>query len=246
MSDNRNNMKEQVLEKIYDIFERWAASQPAACAKGCSVCCSQNVTITALEGERILRHVQAKGREKWLADKLVRGDHRPHRPAMTTNGFAGACLNEQHVTPEEATPFAACPFLEDRLCAIYPVRPFGCRCFLSSATCTPSQPAVVANSYFAAATVVQQLIEHLGQGEYWGNMLDVLPALLDGAAYQSIARCLDTPAYSTQARLHTLTALPLPGLLLTEEDRNAVTPLLGDIFQATIEGKTIEDFLNGR
>ncbi len=33
-------------------------------------------------------------------------------------------------------------------------------------------------SYLGSVTAVSQIIEHLGQKEYWGNMLDVLPALM--------------------------------------------------------------------
>ena len=167
-------MKRQILFTIYDIFDRWNSDLDKACHRGCSGCCTQNVTITAVEGEAILRFILAEDMSLWLAEKLASSrTHQP--PKMTTNDFAFACLNGKDAEPEGQHNLSVCPFLEDNLCKIYPVRPFGCRLFISQKTCSASQPALVDDSYFEAATAVSQLIEHLGQKEYWGNMLDVLP-----------------------------------------------------------------------
>ena len=100
-------------------------------------------------------------------------------------------------------------------------------------------------SYLGAVTAVCQVIEHLGQKEYWGNMLDVLPALMDISENQSIAVHLNT-IYCSQARLRTLTAQPLPGFLLDEKEAELAAPLLNEIFATQIEGKSVEDILNGR
>ena len=48
-------MKQQILFTIYDIFDQWNSDLDKACQRGCSGCCTQNVTITAVEGEAILR-----------------------------------------------------------------------------------------------------------------------------------------------------------------------------------------------
>jgi hypothetical protein len=49
-----------------------------------------------------------------------------------------------------------------------------------------------------------------------------------------------------QARMQTLTAKPLPGFLFTEDEENKISPLLHTIFNTKIDGKRIEDILNGR
>ncbi len=237
-------MKRQILFTIYDIFDRWNSDLDKACHRGCSGCCSQNVTITAVEGEAILRYVVAENMSIWLAEKLSSPrNHQP--PKMTTNDFAEACLSGRDTDPGDRQNLAICPFLESNLCAIYPVRPFGCRLFISERTCSAIHPALVPDAYFEAATAVTQLIEHLGQKEYWGNMLDVLPALLDISEFAEIAEHVN-PIMIMQARMQTLTAKPLPGFLISEEHAEQVSPLLQEIFSAEVQGKKVEDILNGK
>jgi len=237
-------MKEQILKKIYTLFSRWNSTGKIACRRRCAVCCTRNVTITALEGEIILRYVIHNNIEHWFAEKL-RQDLTHHRPPMTTNDFARACLQQRDVGISEESSPDPCPFLENNLCRIYPARPFGCRMMISETTCTAQKPAILSDHYLSASTAVAQIIEHLGQKEYWGNMLDVLPALCDISEYSSVARHLTTTAMM-QGRLRTLTAKPLPGFLFTEEEEETVAPLLKTIFNTEIKGKRIEDILNGR
>lgn len=237
-------MKHQILHTIYDIFEAWSGDLDIACRRRCSGCCTQNVTITALEGEDILRHVLDEGMAGEFASRMTgKKSHQP--PPMTTNDFAVACLAGNDVDPGDQPNLAVCPFLEADLCTIYPARPFGCRLFVSTKTCSASQPALVPDYYFEAATAVSQVIEHLGQKEYWGNMLDVLPALLDISEFKEIADHLNT-TFIIQARLATLTAKPLPGFLFSEENGPQVIPLMEQIFNATVDGRRIEDMLNGK
>ncbi len=237
-------MKAKILHTIYRIFADWSSDLNTVCSRGCSPCCTQNVTITAIEGVEILRFVVAESLAPWLAARLKQS--RTHQPAkMTTNDFARACLEGQDADPASVSNPSPCPFLENALCRIYPVRPFGCRVFVSTQHCSAVQPALVPDHYFEAATAVTQLVEHLGQREYWGNLLDVLPALLDIGEFREIADHLDQ-SLIVKARLRTLTAGPLPGFLLSEESRGHVSPLLHTIFAAPIDGKSLEDILNGQ
>lgn len=237
-------IKAEILQKIYEVFAEWSHSLPTVCKEGCSTCCTQNVNIIALEGEAILRFVITENLAHWLSEKLAQQS--THQSAeMTTNDFAEACLEGREIKPVEIHDTPPCPFLEENSCRIYPVRPFGCRLFASTAKCSFSQPAVIPNYYFEAATAVTQLIEHLGQREYWGNMLDVLPALLDINEFQKIGSRLEK-ALIVKARLRTITAKPLPGFLLTEEDGSKVTALLHKIFSSKVSGKRLEDVLNGQ
>lgn len=238
-------MKEAIYQTIIDRFEQWAGNYNRACARGCSPCCTQNVTITALEGGRILSYIRDKGQEAWLAEKL--GQPLSHsRPHMTTNEFAHACLNGLEADPEEKDTLSACPFLEEDICRIYPARPFSCRCFISTVRCSVMQPAQIPEHYLSASTAMMQLMEHLGQKEYWGNMVDVLLALCDISTNTKIAEHLDDSSRIMQARLQTHSARPLPGFLFTREDEMKIRPLLEAIFTTEIDGKTVEDILNGK
>lgn len=99
-------------------------------------------------------------------------------------------------------------------------------------------------SYTAATTAVSQVIEHLGQKEYWGHLFDVLTVMTEKPPYQYAAKQL-SPAAPMDCRLRTLTAQPLPGFLLTEVDLELAEPLLHSIFVTRIGKRTIEEILNG-
>lgn len=241
------NIKEQILTHIYAAFALWAAGEKQACIRGCAACCSQNVTITALEGERILRFVLAENLVPWFTTCLQPTGNSPTRPSQTTNAYARAIMTGQETDPADAPPSQTpCPFLVDQACRLYPVRPFACRSFVSQSPCSANSPALIAESYAAAAIVTSQIIEHLGQRQLWGNMLDVLTALLCFPAYATIAAQLENPQLISQARLVTLKAEPLPGFLLKPEEHEQFAPLLQAIFDHQIADKTVEDILNGR
>ncbi|WP_457578053.1 YkgJ family cysteine cluster protein [Desulfomarina sp.] len=237
-------MKEQILKTIYDIFAVWSRDFDIACCPGCSACCTRNVTMTAVEGELILRYIREKKLEHQFAERL-QSARPPKRPKMTTNDFARACLQKKTYDFAEPSPEEKCPFLEDNLCIIYQVRPFACRMMISRHRCGEGHAALLSDDYLAAATAVMQIIEHLGQKEYWGNMLDILPALCDISEHHAIASCLDK-VMMMEARMGTLTAKPLPGFLFTEKEEHTVAPLLQTIFNTEISARRIEDILNGR
>ncbi len=237
-------MKEKILKTVYTVFTAWSKDLDIACHRGCSVCCTRNVTMTAVEGELILRYIRNKKLEHEFAERLQSARPRK-RPKMTTNDFARACLQGKTYDFEEPSPDKKCPFLEENLCMIYPVRPFACRMMISKHQCAEGQAASLSDNYLAAATAVMQIIEHLGQKEYWGNMLDILPALCDITEHHTIASRLNKVVI-LQARMRTLTAKPLPGFLFTEEEEQTVVPLLQTIFNTEITGRRIEDILNGR
>ena len=165
---------------------------------------------------------------------------------MTTNDFAAACLEGRDVLNPIPCIVRLSAHFSKRTCAA------SIRCAPSAADSSSPNKRVPpcsllwsADFYLEAATAVTQIIEHLGQKEYWGNMLDVLPALLDISEFKEIAEHLSTTQI-IQARMRTLTAKPLPGFLISEEHMDAVSPLLQRIFDAEVEGKRVEDILNGK
>lgn len=225
------NQKTAAVEVIYDLFSDWSLDQPWACRKGCATCCTQNVNITTLEAQQILAFIRENNQESWLSAKLD-GKLAQHRPQYTTNTLARACLARKSLPEEKVSAPVPCPFLQDNCCTIYPARPFACRSFLSLKRCTPAQPALVDGVHLAAATAINQLLEHLDQKNAWGNMLDVLPLLLQ-----------ESPQESSR---HTLRSQPLPGLMLGADEYDQVAPLLERILATPVGNRTIEAILNGQ
>jgi Fe-S-cluster containining protein len=237
-------LKEDILQSIYEIFGDWSADLPFACEKHCSACCTQNVTATAVEGEVIHRLIHGSKRESWFAERLL-GKGETRRPEMTTNDFAAACLQGEDVQPEQYGNPKPCPFLENNGCMIYEARPFACRCFASEQRCFSGSSALLPEYYLSACTAVTQIIEHLGQREYWGNMLDVLAALSDLPENRQYAPLLP-PNFADQARANIVKAKPLPGFLLLEEEMVKIAPLLEAIFTRKIGERTVESILNNQ
>jgi Fe-S-cluster containining protein len=236
-------MKEEVLLGIYDAFEKWG-DEDLACKKGCSSCCTQNVLITAVEGELIHRFIREQGKQKWFAAKFQE-KAQTRRPEITTNGFAASCLDGKDIAPDSYGSREACPFLEQKCCTIYEVRPFSCRCFVSTVVCGPDVPALIGETYLSASTAVMQIIEHLGQGEFLGNMLDVLLALCDLPENRKYFELLPA-SMPDQGLANVVKALPLPGFLLLEEEMEKITPLLQAVFTYRVRDKSIEDILNNK
>lgn len=241
-------LREKLLLTIYRHFENWIAASDLdfACQKGCATCCTQNVNVTAVEADIIHQFIREKGREAWFAEKLEL--EKTKIPALeTTNEFAAKCLAGEEGSGQASVPGAeVCPFLEETCCQIYEVRPFACRSFASVKTCEINEPAQLPQYYITATSAAQQLIEHIGQGEYWGNMHDVLLALCDLKENESCAELLIMPSVADQARARLRKARPLPGFLIGADDYDKVSPFIEAVFAETIGEKTVEDILNGR
>ena len=237
-------LKEEVLLAVYEEFAAWAQGMDFVCDKGCAACCTQNVTMTAVEGDLIHGHIWEQGQQAWFAERLQEKGQ-TGRPQRTTNQFAAACLAAEDSDPGTCGNLGPCPFLEQDVCTIYPVRPFACRSFASQHPCGAGQPAQAPEAYLSAVTAVMQVIEHLGQGEYWGNMLDVLAALSTLPENREYRNLLPA-AFAELAQANLVAAQPLPGFLISPEEWEQVEPLLRAIFDRQVEGRRIEDILNGQ
>lgn len=236
-------MKKKILQIIYSIFETWALQFPQRCTVGCATCCTQNVTVIALEGENILQHCIDNNLRTWLLDRLgtigtING------PSQTTNEYILASLQNRETGQADSKKLGVCPFLEDNRCGIYPVRPFSCRCFISESVCQPGTPASISDVYLYGSMVTMQIIEHLGQFERWGHLSDILLHLLQSRKYGALGYPNGLPSTSPVQSLRM--AQPLPGYIVPEENLHDVNILLGKIFSAKIGEKTVEQILNGQ
>ena len=202
-----------------------------ACDKGCASCCTCNVTGTTLEGALIYDHLApGKGMEA-LAAQVAAAPVRRYQPAITINQMVELCLNDLDLPEETNDPEAGpCLWLEDNLCPIYAIRPFGCRAMCSLENCKTSGEAQMPPLVLSANNVMMQYIEALDRPGASGNMADVLQFLTQKENYHAYVN--GTP-------------LKFPGslkpnlafqvLMVPPEHRRQIEPLVQNLQQAAKE-----------
>ncbi|WDP85384.1 MAG: hypothetical protein HUN05_09785 [Desulfobacter sp.] len=177
--DAKNLIK--ILDRMYKIFERAMAGFSLDCRKGCSDCCTCNVTATRLETAYFFSRLTRDEAETVRA-RLGKGlPSKRYRPRLTTNGFASACVLGKEVEKEQNDPdWGRCPLIEDRQCTVYDARPFGCRSMVSEIACTKNGYASMPPLALTISNIFLQYIEHLDASWFSGNFFDMLEFYLDG------------------------------------------------------------------
>ena len=166
------------LDQIYAVYDRFCATLSLACKKYCAHCCTSNVTLTTLEGYKIVNHLRATGRLD-IVDGLKHlvGTTR-YQPRVTINRLAELCAAEAKVPVEEiAAEWEECSLLVEEIRSIYDLRPFGCRCLVSRQNCAETGYADIDDFTLSVNTVFLQTIEHLDGDGCSGNLIDVLQAM---------------------------------------------------------------------
>lgn len=237
-------MKKDVLQVIYKEFDRWSQQFAFVCSKGCASCCTRNVTATSLEAAVVLDGMMASDKTEWFGHQLA-GVNEIVSPVYSINTFAKTCMEGEDVDPAVCGNEAPCPFLQDGACGIYEVRPFGCRCFSSAERCSEVSTAQMEPLYLSASCVIQQLVEHLEQGWYWGNFLEVLLALGNVREYSFLQQHVSADVIA-RAENNVKKAIPLPGFLYGEEEASEIEELLNSIFETRLGRRSVEDILNGK
>jgi hypothetical protein len=213
------------LKGIYAIYDEFTAGTPRACRKHCASCCTCNVTGTTLEAWLIHDHLRRSG----AADlpgfyaKLSRlAPPRRFRPRVTINGMAALCMQGRDLPEELNDPGAGgCPLIEDDVCPIYEVRPFGCRAMLSTAICSPGAEACMPSLVLTVNNIVMQWIEALDQSGASGNLTDLLLFFSDPVRSRAYENRQAHPWPRTL-----LPNQPMPVLMIPPEHRSTVQPLL--------------------
>ncbi|MFP3982720.1 MAG: hypothetical protein ACLFV2_03405 [Desulfurivibrionaceae bacterium] len=241
----RQKIKRQALLKIFEVYQGWADNKEFACAKGCSACCTRNVMMTALEGELFLEQMREKGLQQRLTERSI--GESGAVCVQTMNEWAEQCISGKYESKESIQEnLESCRFLaEDQLCLIYEARPFACRCFASLSPCRHMGAASQPGWLTAVNTSVMQIVEHLGQGEIYGALDNIIPALCSRGENNDLAgfppKQQDGGSKPTDGlRL----AKPLPGLVIEQEDRETVSLFLDSLFAARVEGRSLKDILN--
>ena len=218
-----------VLAHIYNLYDDVSSQFSFACVRGCCACCTQNVTITSLEGYRIVRHLAAMNQSDLFERLQPTTSQERFQPALTTNQIAALCIQHKD-PPEERMDWlqAPCPFLSDNECLIYLERPFGCRCFSSTEKCDLTGHAEVDPFLFTVNMMFMQFIEDIDHDGQFGNMTDVLLSLKSEGHRKS---------YEIHPNLHRAPGLcvnhRIPGLLIPPEHQEKIQPLLNQLRAVT-------------
>lgn len=229
-----DQLQSALLLALYEHYERWAARLPLACRRGCATCCTRMVTATSLEARLVAGFLERSGRGHEIGATLAAVPV-ARRHAHTTNGFARLCLAGSEAvegSEGESWHLEPCPFLQEKACSIYPVRPFGCRAFGSLEPCGAGSSAVVPPLLLTVNTVCLQLVEHLDRcGGRWGNFLEILRFV---AGVEEAPKAADL-----------LAALPLPGFLVEPGEGEDVRDFLDRLWQVPIRGVPFGDLFSG-
>ena len=172
------NAKLTILERMVEIYDRFVGEFDLACEKYCAHCCTANVTMTTLEGYRILNHLEKTGETHYL-ETIGRQAH-PDRflPRISINRMADICARDGDPPDEHLNPDAGpCPVLTDASCPLYPVRPFGCRCMVSAGNCGRTGFADMDPFILTVNDVFLQHLEHIDAQGFTGNFVDVMQFL---------------------------------------------------------------------
>jgi len=226
-------LREALLQGIYDAHAAWQQNSRWACCAGCSACCTQSVTVTGLEAGLILRYLDAPGGISAKAiESFSRESAQIQASEQTTNHRARLCLNGIEPPEPEETPwdFTPCPFLQDDHCSIYPVRPMMCRAFVSAGDCREHGSAEIPQHVLTGNTVFLQIVEHVAQGEVWGNLLDILHAKI-------------CEAHEGPQRGRLAISEAIPGLLVPEEEYALLEGLFASLRRIQVRDKSLMQWL---
>jgi len=222
--------KLKILDRIYAIYDKFAASLEPACKQYCDHCCTSGVILSTLEGYKIIERLSADPQTDTIQRIRYASEINRLRPRITTNRLAQLCADGAD-PPQEADnmDLPACPLLRDHQCPIYELRPYGCRCLVSRHNCGDQGYAEIDDFVLSVNTVFLQTIEHVDAGGCSGNLVDVVQALSienNRKAYcRSALHCSANKLIPNQ---------PLEVLMIPPEHRREMEPILQELRQITV------------
>ncbi len=170
-----NGRKQAILKEIYRIHEDTISDLDLACKIKCAECCTQNVTLTTLEGMVIDFSLTDETRDDFYRNLAIKADNRRFQPTITVNGMADLCAKGETLPEENLDPdWGKCPLLIDNQCSIYESRPFECRSFVSTLNCIENGFAEMSPLTININNLFRQYIEHIDADAASGNLTDVL------------------------------------------------------------------------
>jgi len=219
--------KLKILDQIYSIYEKFTASLDLACKKYCDLCCTAGVTLTTLEGYKIMHRLTAYPDTDIIPKIHSAAEIKRFRPQITTNRLAQLCAADIEPPAEiYSDNRQKCPLLQDHVCPIYELRPFGCRCLVSRRNCGEKGYAEIDDFVLSVSTVFLQTIEHVDAEGCSGSLVDVLQTM-------SIAQNREVYRHG---KLHCtgnglIQNQPLEVLMIPPEHRERIEPIMEELRQ---------------
>ena len=215
------------MDKIYSLYDEFAATLDLACQKSCAHCCTTHVTLTTLEGCMLVGRLPLESKADLRAKLRTNRDTGRFRPQMTTNQLAD--LYARGIDPPDASYRSTantCSLLNDYLCSLYEFRPFACRCMVSRYNCAENGYAEIDDFVLSVNTVFIQTIEHLDSAGCTGNLTDLLEVMLDNENWTAYEKGALSCQNNGLVRNHALTVLMIP-----PEHRARMQPILKSLRQ---------------
>ncbi len=170
MKKKESESKIAQLKSVYTIFKEVMKDFQVVCKEKCASCCTCNVTMTSLEADLILNSLNDKQLKKVGRDLVNQFPEKRYTPKITTNQFARLCIEDKEIPEEENDPsWGQCPLLENDLCIIYKVRPFGCRALIYEIDCKKDKVAQIPPIALTINNIFLQAIEHLDKNGFFGK-----------------------------------------------------------------------------
>lgn len=220
------NTKLALLGELYRIYADAADHLDLACAKGCAHCCTVNVTLTSLEGYRLLQGLGSVQRRDLVQRIRDASPGRRFQPQFSFNQLAERCRDGRSVPAEVCDPaWGVCPLLADQACLFYRWRPFACRCMVSRLNCGRSGQAQMDEWVLTLNHVMLQFIEHVDADGFSGNLGDVLSHMARDThrqAYAGPGTAAPPPPLIANRRLSIL--------MIPPEHRRRMAPILTKIY----------------
>ncbi len=214
--------KLEILDQIFEIYDRFCARLSIACERKCSSCCTGNVTLTTLEGYRMIEEMLQKDKADLLDRLDDAAETERFQPKITTNQLADLCRQGKEVPEEDSGPASTtCTFLDKDICPLYNNRPFGCRCLISRRKCAEIGYADMDDFVLSVNTVFLQTIEHIDSDGFSGNMIDVL-RFLTSKTHRRDYRSGRLDVTATQL----IPNRPMTILFVPPEHQNRMAPIL--------------------
>lgn len=215
----------ELLNALYRLHDNFIGRFDLACAKGCALCCTTNVTITTLEGLRIVRFWAENQCPPPLHELTAASQQPRFQPVMTINQLAAHCLQGEKTSEDEADPnVGRCPLLREEQCSIYAVRPFGCRAMVSRTHCRDEGAAQMPDQVLSANNVMLQYIEAIDIPGVTGNLVDLLLLFNNAAIRSSYEKGHGVASAQKMAANRSI-----PAIMIDPAHRRYLEPLLMDI-----------------
>ncbi|UCF90974.1 MAG: hypothetical protein JSW39_22230 [Desulfobacterales bacterium] len=219
------------LGQVFHLYDQFAATLDVACKIDCADCCTANVTLTTLEGYRIIDHLISSGNLGIIQKIRAAPPRNRFHPQITTNRLAALCAEGRTPPDEGHAAWGPCPLLTSSQCPLYMVRPFGCRCFVSRRDCGEIGFAEMDDFVLTVNTVFLQTIEHMDARGCSGNFADILQVMASGANRRAYAH--DTLNCSANRLIPNH---PLKILIIPPQHRAKIAPILQALRRIKVPG----------